>query len=194
MIDSVLTARGLSAKVKFGVKTLISALIIVAAVGLPQIVHLALGAPGGVRWLPMYLPVLIGGALLGYRFGMVVGALSPIVSFAVTSAFKNPMPALPRLPYMVFELAVFGLIAGLFSKIIIKNALAAFPATIAAQIVGRGLFLLAAAIFGGGTAIDFTAVSGQILSSLPGLYAQAVIAPLVIIGISHIIKKERSDE
>ena len=63
----------------------LSAGLIALAVILPQIVHLALGQPGGVQLLPMYLPVLIGGCLLGWKWALSVGVLSPLVSFAITA-------------------------------------------------------------------------------------------------------------
>jgi hypothetical protein len=61
----------------------------------------------------MYLPVLLGGCLLGWRWALAVGVLSPVVSFLITSLAGAPMPALPRLPFMMAELAVFALVSGL---------------------------------------------------------------------------------
>ena len=85
MIESVLIRNHASLRVKITVKALVSAGIVVLAVLLPQLVHLAAGASGGVAWLPMYLPVLLGGCLLGWQWGLGVGILSPVISFAVTA-------------------------------------------------------------------------------------------------------------
>lgn len=63
------------------VKTLISIGIVALAVVLPQLVHLALGQSGGVQWLPMYLPVLLGGCLLGTWWGLGIGIASPSSAF-----------------------------------------------------------------------------------------------------------------
>ena len=63
MIDAILTRRNATFKTKITVKSLVSIALIALAVILPQIVHAAIGAPGGVKWLPMYLPVLLGGCL-----------------------------------------------------------------------------------------------------------------------------------
>ena len=65
MLESVLARRGASLKVKITVKSLVALGVVALAVLLPQLVHLAAGASGGVRLLPMYLPVLLGGCLLG---------------------------------------------------------------------------------------------------------------------------------
>ena len=84
MIDCALNAKNAGAKLKLTVKSIVSLGVVALAVILPQIFHAVLGAAGGVKWLPMYLPVMIGGCLLGVSWGAGVGALSPLVSFAFT--------------------------------------------------------------------------------------------------------------
>ena len=116
MFENALELRQVALSRRVSYKAVVSAGLAALAVLLPQVVHLALGQPGGVRWLPMYLPVLIGGCLLGWKWAIVVGALSPVMSFAITSMIGEAMPALPRLPFMVAELAVFAVVSGLFSK------------------------------------------------------------------------------
>ena len=116
MLESVLERKNASFKVKITVKTVVSAAIIALAVILPQLIHIAFGASGGARWLPMYLPVLLGGCLLGWQWGLGVGLLSPIVSYLITLATGSPMPVAMRLPYMAVELGVFAAVSGLFSQ------------------------------------------------------------------------------
>ena len=122
MLESVLARRGASLKVKITVKSLVALGVVALAVLLPQLVHLAAGASGGVRLLPMYLPVLLGGCLLGTWWGLGVGLASPLASFALTSAFGEAMPAAARLPFMMAELAVFAVVSGLFSEKIAETA------------------------------------------------------------------------
>ena len=86
MLESILVKKQVKTKTKITIKTLISAGLIAMAVILPQIVHLVAGAQGGMVWLPMYLPILIGGALLGVKWGLGVAIVSPILSFLITSA------------------------------------------------------------------------------------------------------------
>ncbi len=192
MLDTALTKRSASLRVKITCKTLVSLGLIALAVALPQLVHLALGQPGGVQFLPMYLPVLIGGCLLGARWAVAVGALSPVVSFLLTSLAGNPMPALPRLPFMIAELTVFALVAGLFSKKIAQNGLWAFPAVIAAQIAGRAVFLGAVALFQGAAPFTVPMIWSQILAGLPGLAIQAVLVPLVIIALRAVLVRDKA--
>ncbi len=187
MLENVLSRKNASIKTKITVKTLLSVGLIALAVVLPQIVHLALGQPGGVQLLPMYLPVLIGGCLLGWRWAIAVGALSPVVSYLLTSMMGEAMPALPRLPFMIAELAVFALVSGLFSKKIYQNGLWAFPAVILAQLAGRAVFLGLVAIFQSVTPFTVEMIWSQILTGWVGLAIQAVIVPLLIIGLKAIL-------
>ena len=190
MIESVLARKQLSLRVKITVKTLISVGLIALAVILPQIFHFAFGAQSGVKFLPMYLPVLLGGCLLGIRWGVAVGALSPLVSFLITSAAGNPMPALARLPFMSAELVIFAAVAGAFSKKIAKNALWAFPAVISAQIVGRAAFLALVAIFQSVSPFTPALIWGQIVSGVTGLILQAIFAPLIVIALKALLDKK----
>ena len=190
MFEYALTMKNVSYGKKITYKSLVSAGLIVLAVVLPQLVHLALGQPGGVKWLPMYLPVLIGGCLLGAKWGLITGILSPFVSFIITSAIGNPMPAFARLPFMIAELAAFALVSGLFSKKILKNGLWAFPAVIAAQIAGRALFLLLIAVTQRFTSFTVPMIWNQIKAGLPGLLIQAIIVPVIIIILRKILIKD----
>ncbi len=194
MLDNVLTLKNVTSKNKITCKALVSAGLIALAVILPQIVHLALGQPGGVQLLPMYLPVLIGGCLLGSKWAITVGALSPIVSFAITSLMGDPMPALPRLPFMVLELTVFAVVSGLFSKKIYEKGLWAFAAVIAAQLSGRAVFLAAVAICQSFAPFTTEMIWQQILAGVPGLLIQAVLVPIVSIGLRAVLLKDSKDE
>lgn len=62
----------------------------------------------GATYLPMHLFVLTAGLAFGWRAGLVIGLLSPLVSFAVST-----MPPLTILPQVMTELTTYGLIAGL---------------------------------------------------------------------------------
>ncbi len=194
MFEQALTYKNITAGRKITYKTLVSAGLIALAVILPQIVHLALGQPGGVKWLPMYLPVLIGGCLLGTQWGLAVGILSPLVSFLVTSAMGSPMPMAARLPFMVLELAVFAAVSGLFTKKISKNGLWAFPAVILAQLCGRAVFLGAIAATQSHTQFTAAMIWGQIKTGAIGLAVQAVLVPIIIIALRKLMIKDNADE
>lgn len=194
MFENALTLRNVSFGRKIAYKSLVSAGIIAMAVILPQLVHLALGQPGGVKWLPMYLPVLIGGCLLGAPWGLAVGILSPLCSFLLTSAMGSPMPMAARLPFMAAELAVFAVVSGLFTKKISVNGLWAFPAVILAQIAGRAAFLGLIALTESHTQFTTAMIWQQIKTGFVGLAVQAVIVPLIIIALRSLLIKDKAND
>ncbi len=192
MIDAILIKK--SATAKIAVKSIVALCLIVSAVVLPQIVHIAMGADGGIMLLPMYLPVLVAGVLLGWRFGLGVAVLSPLVSFCLTAIFASPMPALARLPFMIIELSVFATVSGLFSKKISKNSAFSFVAVILAIVAGRLSFLALVAIFESVSVLSVSAVLSQIQAGLFGVLLQATVVPLLAIVLSKFIKKEEANE
>lgn len=192
MIENALRSRQVSFKLGITVKALISAGTVALAVLLPQLAHLALGEQAGMRFLPMYLPVLLGGCLLGWQWGLGIGLLSPLVSYLITAAAGSPMPALARMPFMMAELAVFAVICGVFSDKIARNGLMAFPAVLLAQLGGRSVFLLSAAAFSGVSPLNAAMVWGQIQTGFAGLLIQAVLAPVIIIGLKALTDKSGS--
>ncbi len=194
MLENALTSRNLTVSARTAWKTAVSAGIIVLAVVLPQIVHLAMGQPGGAKWLPMYLPVLLGGLLLGTRWALPVGLISPLVSYLVTSALGSPMPAAERLPFMIVELAIFAAVSGLFSKKAAKNALWAVPAVIAAQIAGRTVFLGLVAVFQRYVSFSTAMIWSQLKAGYPGMLAQIVLVPVIVWLLGKLLLKDGTDD
>lgn len=191
MIETVLAKREVNFKFAVTVKALVAAGVVLLAALLPQLVHLALGASGGAAWLPMYLPVLIGGCVLGWKWGLGVGILSPLFSFCITWAFGDPMPAAVRLPYMAAELAVFAAVSGAFSQKIVHNAWTAFPAVLLAAVSGRCVFLISAAVFQSVSSLTVAVAWSQIQSGLPGLVLQAVVVPFIVKGLAALLLRDK---
>lgn len=194
MLENILVQKNVSVKAKITIKTLITVGLVALSVGLPQLVHLVAGAQGGMIWMPMYLPVLIGGCLLGTWWGLGIGIASPIISFLITFATGSPMPALERLPFMVAELAIFAVITGLFSKKIAENKWMAFPAVLLAQVAGRGVFITLVAIFQSILSFNVATVWSQIQMGLVGLVLQAVVVPFIIILLNMALNKEKKNK
>ncbi len=194
MLESVFIKRNLSLKLKITIKSIVSAGLVVLAVALPQIIHLALGQPGGIRWLPMYLPALLGGCLLGVWWGLGIGIASPLVSFILTTAWNSPMPAASRLPFMVAELAVFAAVSGLFSKKIAENGWMAFPAVLLAQVSGRTVFMLLVLIFRSVTPFTPQLIWSQIQTGLLGMVLQAVLVPFIVMGLRLLLLRDKKEE
>lgn len=194
MLESILAHKGVSVRTRITVKSLVAVGVVALAVLLPQLVHLAAGASGGVRWLPMYLPVLLGGCLLGTWWGLGVGLVSPLASFAITSAMGSAMPAAARLPFMMAELAVFAAVSGLFSKKIAENGWMAFPAVLLAAVSGRAFFLLLAVIFQNVAPFTPAMIWSQIQTGLLGLVLQAVLVPFIAMGLRVLINRDKNND
>ena len=186
MLNAVLAKKSLG--VRITVKGAISVLLVVLAVMLPQIAHIAGGAAAGSVWLPMYAPALLAGCLLGWQWGLGVGVLSPVISFGFTTlALGAAMPALSRLPVMTAELAVFGLVAGAFARKIEKNAFWAFPAVIVAQVGGRLVNFIGSLIAGQSVQAAWSVIQ----TGMFGLYLQAAIVPLLVVVSALVIRNDR---
>ena len=192
MLSILLENTNIKTKTKIGIKTIIATIFIALAVILPQLVHLIAQANGGMMWLPMYYPVLLAGGLLGIKWGLGIGILSPLVSFAITSIFHQPMPMLERLPFMMIELSVFAVVAGAFSKLIFKNQWMILVALIAAQIAGRCSFLCSVFLLQSQINLTFETALPQVLMSGVGLLVQWVILSVAMILIRKKIIKENN--
>lgn len=101
----------------------------------------------------------------------------------------SAMPAAARLPYMIAELAVWAAVSGLFSKKIAENAWVAFPAVLIAAVSGRAVFVALAAIFSAVSPLDAATAWAQVQSGFIGLIAQAVVVPLIVIGLRALLVK-----
>jgi niacin transporter len=83
-----------------------TALLLALGVMLPLVFH---AFPlGGRIFLPMHIPTFIAGLVLGPISGLIVGAGSPIVS-----ALATGRPPVFYMVPMIFELATYGVVAGL---------------------------------------------------------------------------------
>ena len=87
-------------------KLVLTSLFIACGLLLPIAFH-SFGM-GGRTFLPMHLPVFMGGMLLGWLPGLIIGSLTPVLSCFLTGM----PPLIPSLPMMFVELALFGLVSG----------------------------------------------------------------------------------
>jgi len=150
-----------------------SALFIAFGLVVPQAFH-ALGM-GGSIFLPMHIPVLIGGLVMGPVPGLIVGAAAPLLSSVLTG-----MPPLnsPIVFLMTLELAAYGLVAGGLMRWRGNLMLSLVGAMLAGRVVlGLGVALVRLFLPFPGTPVAY--VLGSLVSGLPGLAIQLVLVPLV---------------
>ncbi|MCD4690244.1 ECF transporter S component [bacterium] len=121
-----------------------TALLLALGVVLPIVFHMI--PFGGRIFLPMHIPALLAGLLLGPVSGLIVGLGSPILSGMLTGR-----PTVFYMIPMLFELGTYGLIAGLlrtwFARMMQPpeaREMGYAPtllALIAAMVIGRAVWL-----------------------------------------------------
>lgn len=178
-------------KANLSVKVQVVATIaaIVSAVALPQIVHLigratGMGTGFGELLLPMHLPVLLVGLLAGPFAGTVAGMLGPICSFGLSG-----MPSAVVLPFMMVELAVYGLCAGLLRKSTLPTMLKVFIAQVAGR-VSRAAAVAVAFYVLGTTEIPVVSVWNGTVNGLTGIAIQLLLLPLIVVTVEKMSAHE----
>ncbi len=141
-------------------------LLISAAVLLPSMAHLA-GAPVRIL-LPMHWPVIIAGLVYGWRGGALVGALSPLASYAISG---YPLPAI--LPSIIAELFAYGFVIGLLKGQLRLNS---YLSVAIGLLTGRIIFIITTLITGGAV-INITYLSVALLPGIAASIGQLALLP-----------------
>jgi riboflavin transporter FmnP len=158
-------------------RLVIAGLLLAIGIIVPTIFHTT-GLPG-TTFLPMHIPVLLGGFLLPPHLAVLLGMLTPILNSLITG-----MPALfPMVIIMIFELGVYGLVASvLYRKLRIPSIISLIVSMIAGRImVGIVIFVLAA--FFSIQLDPMTFIIGGVTTGLPGIIIQLVLIPTLIYSI-----------
>ena len=136
----------------------------------------------GSMLLPMHIPVLICGLVCGWQYGFFVGLVLPLLRMSIFG-----MPPFITALAMTFELATYGLVAGLIYGASRWQCLRAlYRSLIAAMIAGRAVWGLAMLVITGVTADTFTLnifLSSAILNAIPGIILQLVLIPALMLAL-----------
>ncbi|MHB2147635.1 hypothetical protein ACX8XP_01135 [Calditrichota bacterium LG25] len=150
----------------------LTAFLAVAGILLPQIFHLfGLGA----IFLPMFLPVMLGGLILTWRFALLLAVITPLISWLFTG-----MPPLvpPVLPVLIVELLVVNAILSLLHVHLKWNLWAALLlAILTDRLLLLTLVSVIAPLFGWRHPLFSLAL---VSSGLPGIALQMVVLPLTV--------------
>ncbi|MBZ2175115.1 ECF transporter S component [Schnuerera sp. xch1] len=137
-------------------------------------IHMS-GIDGSI-FLPMHIPVMIAGFLLGPSLGLIVGFLSPLLNHALTG-----MPPIPVLWIMLVELSIYGLISGYLYKRLNMNLIFSL---IISMIIGRMGAALTILLLGQGFGLPMPPldiyVYGMTLTAIPGIIIQIILIPILI--------------
>ena len=154
----------------------LTALFIALGIVLPIAFHVV--PNGGVLFSPMHIPVLICGLVTGPIEGLICGIVTPALSSVLTG-----MPPAPRLPGMMVELAVYGLVGGLMMRLLKdnKNFGKIYLALIVTMLCGRiAGGLVNALILNAGNYTLKMWLTGYFLNGLPGIISHLIIVPLIV--------------
>ncbi len=134
----------------------------------------------GKMLCPMHIPVLLCGFVCGAPYGLIVGAIAPLLR-----SLTLGMPVLfPSATAMAFELAIYGLMAGLLYKALPKKKINIYVSLIGSMVVGRLVWgLVMFCIMG----FDFSKFglaafwAGAVTNAIPGIILQIILIPIVVI-------------
>jgi len=135
----------------------------------------------GNKLLPMHIPVLLCGFICGWKYGLLVGFITPLLRFSIFS-----MPAMPNALTMAFELAAYGAISGILYAKLPKNKWRTLLTLLIAMVAGRILWGIASLfIYGiGNSAFTWQMfIGGAILNALPGIILQFILIPILILSL-----------
>jgi Protein of unknown function (DUF1393). len=164
---------------KTTVQLVCTALFTAVGVVLPLAFHSVPNA--AMVFLPMHIPVLMCGLIAGPFYGLVCGALTPVLSSLFTE-----MPPMAIIPSIVAELAVYGLVSGILIRVVRthRTIFNIYVALIGAMLVGRGVMgLLNAFVFSGGAYSLKIWLAASFVTALPGIAIQLVLIPILILTL-----------
>ncbi len=131
---------------------------------------------GGPMFLPMHIPVLIGGAILSPVYALLVGLVTPILSCLLTG-----MPvAYPILPVMAIELAMYGLCTSVLIRQFKANIWLTLILGMILGRIGAGLTVCILTLTMGLKMNPILYVKGAVITGLPGIVIQLVLIPALI--------------
>ena len=131
---------------------------------------------------PMHIPVLLAGFLCGPWWAAAVGVVAPLLRFAL---FGMP-PIFPTGIAMCFELAAYGVTAGLLYRLLPKKNANIYVALIAAMVLGRVIWGGVMVVLMGITGAGFTwaaFMAGAFLNAVPGIIVHILLIPVLVMAL-----------
>ncbi|MCF2663775.1 ECF transporter S component [Oscillibacter valericigenes] len=136
----------------------------------------------GSALCPMHIPVLLAGFLCGPWWALAVGAVAPLLRFAL---FGMP-PLFPTGAAMCFELAAYGLVSGILYRKLPKKVLNVYVALIAAMLAGRVIWGIVMVVLMGlnGSAFTWAAfMAGAFVNAVPGIIVHIILIPIIVLAL-----------
>ena len=131
---------------------------------------------------PMHIPVLLAGFLCGPWWAAAVGAVAPLLRFAL---FGMP-PIFPTGVAMCFELAGYGLVSGLLYRKLPKKAVNVYVPLLAAMLEGRVIWGIVRVLLSGVAGEPFTwaaFMAGAFVNAVPGIIVHIALIPVIVLAL-----------
>lgn len=137
----------------------------------------------GKMLLPMHIPVLLCGFIVGWQYGALIGFLLPIMRGLV---FGMP-PLYPNAVAMAFEMAAYGFVSGyLYSHARWQCTKMLYISLVTAMLAGRIVWAFAEVILLGIGGNIFTwkmFAAGAFLNAIPGIIVQLTLIPIIMVTL-----------
>lgn len=136
----------------------------------------------GTMLSPIHIPALLCGFVCGWQYGLVAGAIMPLLRSATLG-----MPYIfPNAVAMAFELAAYGCAAGLLYRALPKHIAFVYVTLVLSMLIGRAVWGLASAVLMMGTENVFTTqafLAGAFINAWPGIVLHILVIPPVVLGL-----------
>lgn len=191
-LNTIIKKREDKMKKNFDVKNLVLAGLFLA-LGLVMPFLTAQIPQIGSALLPMHLPVLLCGFVCGAPYGLIVGAVVPLLRSVMFG-----MPPMMVAVAMAFELAAYGAVTGLLHKLLYKKLknISIYISLIGAMIAGRIVWGVVSFFIYKMMGNPFTweiFAAGAVLNALPGIILQIILIPILVLALMRagVMKNEK---
>lgn len=172
-------------------KTILASMFIAIGIILPFLT--ANNQELGNMFSLMHIPVLLAGLILGFKYGLIVGLLTPIIR----SLLIGMPPMMPIALTMMFELGAYGLFAGLLYKLLPKKDINVLITVALSMIIGRAIWGTAASVFYKAAGWNFSFkmfINLGFVTAAPGIAIQLVLIPILFVRLVETGVIERINE
>jgi hypothetical protein len=146
---------------------------------LPITFHMIGGA--GPIFLPMHIPVLIGGFFLSPVLALSVGLITPFLSGLITGM----PPLFPMMPIMMLELGIYGLTISVIKNKVTRNPYVALMVSMITGRIAAGFMVyLLSAFFVTKLPSAFVFITAAVTKGIPGILLQLLIVPIIVIAVN----------
>ena len=135
----------------------------------------------GGMLLPMHIPVLICGFICGWKYGLLVGFIAPLLR-----SFLFTMPPFLTALAMAFELATYGAVTGILYRKLNASKLRTYLSLLIAMISGRLVWGVVSMFIYGINGNTFTwqiFIGGALLNAIPGIILQFILIPVLMFAL-----------